>query len=136
MSATALRPHDPPLVLLAEDDADTRTMYATFLTSSGMHVVQAENGRRALEAARQTPPDVVVTDIAMPGMDGVELCQHLREEAPTHDVPVIMVSALAVATVRESAARAGCALVLLKPCFPDVLLDAVYRALHDDREHA
>ncbi len=131
MCASAVKHHDPPLVLLAEDDADTRAMYAAFLSFSGLEVLQAENGCRALETARRTPPDVVVTDIAMPVMDGVELCRHLREEAPTHDVPVIMVSALALATVRESAARAGCEQVLLKPCFPDVLLDAVYRALQD-----
>ncbi len=136
MAATAARLHNPPLVLLAEDDADTRAMYAAFLGFSGLEVMQAEDGWRALEAARRTPPDVVVTDIAMPRMDGVELCRHLRQEAPTHDVPVIMVSALALATVHESAARAGCAEVLIKPCFPDVLLAAVQRALHDGHAHA
>jgi twitching motility two-component system response regulator PilH len=111
----------PPLVLLVEDDRDTREMYSEFLSYSGMRVAEAPSGRRALERAREQCPDVVVTDIAMPGMDGLELSRRLRSAAPTRDVPIIAVSGNASERARE----AGADIVLEKPCTPDELLHVI-----------
>jgi CheY-like chemotaxis protein len=110
-----------PHVLLVEDDCDTREMYSLYLSYSGLHVTEARTGRRALERAREERPDVVVTDIAMPEMDGLELSRRLRAEEPTHDVPIIAVSGQA----SDRARQAGADVVLEKPCDPDRLLHAI-----------
>src|SRR5688572_29355446 len=106
---------DPPLVLLVEDDRDTREMYSSYLSYSGLTVNEASTGRRALESAAKQCADVVVTDIAMPEMDGLELSRRLRAHAPTRDVPIIAVSGQASERARE----AGADVVLDKPCEPD-----------------
>ena len=110
-----------PHVLLVEDDRDTREMYSYYLSHSGMRVTEARTGRRALEQVRRQPPDVVVTDIAMPEMDGLELSRRLRADHTTHDVPIIAVSGQA----SERARQAGADVVLDKPCEPDHLLHVI-----------
>jgi len=116
-----------PHVLLVDDDRDTREMYSFYLSYSGLHVTEATTGRRALERAREERPDVVVTDIAMPEMDGLELSRRLRAEEQTHDVPIIAVSGQA----SERARQAGADIVLDKPCEPRHLLRAIEYVLRD-----
>lgn len=119
----------PTRVLLAEDDRDTREMYTQFLQYSGLIVTTAPTGRAALERARYERPDVVVTDIAMPEMDGLELSRRLRADWATHDVPIIAVSGQASERARE----AGADVVLDKPCEPDKLLHVIEDVLfHGD----
>ena len=111
----------PTRVLLVEDDRDTREMYSQYLSYSGLTVTQAETGRGALERVRESRPDVVVTDIAMPEMDGLELSRRLRAHAHTRDLPIIAVSGQASERARE----AGADVVLDKPCEPDRLLHVI-----------
>ena len=112
---------DPPHVLLVEDDRDTREMYCQYLSYSGLNVTEAATGRRALESVARQLPDVVVTDIAMPEMDGLELSRRLRAQAPTRDVPIIAVSGQA----SDRAFEAGADVVLDKPCEPARLLHVI-----------
>ena len=81
MRVQALRARDAmesePLVLIVEDDQSTRLMYREFLNHSGFRTADAHNGFQALEKARELRPDLVVTDIAVPGMDGFEFCRAL-----------------------------------------------------------
>jgi CheY-like chemotaxis protein len=120
---------EAPLVLLVEDDRDTREMYSEYLTHSGLRVTEAPTGFRALERVREQRPDVVVTDIAMPGMDGLELSRRLRAEPPTRDVPIIAVSG----NPTERAREAGCDVMLEKPCTPDQLLHVIEDVLDKGR---
>jgi two-component system, cell cycle response regulator DivK len=119
--------HNPRHVLLVEDDQDTREMYFEYLSYSGMVVTEAATGRRALERVAEHRPDIVVTDIAMPEMDGLELSRRLRAEATTRDVPIIAVSGQASARARE----AGADVVLEKPCEPDKLLHVIEDVLRE-----
>ena len=119
------RPH----VLLVEDDRDTREMYSEYLSYSGLTVTEAATGRRALEKVKAQLPDVVVTDIAMPEMDGLELSRRLRADPPTRDVPIIAVSGQATERARE----AGADVVLHKPCEPDMLLNVIEGVLKTSR---
>jgi CheY-like chemotaxis protein len=112
---------NPLHVLLVEDDRDTREMYSRYLSYSGLMVTEASTGRRALDSARGHCPDVVVTDIAMPEMDGLELSRRLRSEAGTRDVPIIAVSGQA----SHRALEAGADVALEKPCEPDTLLHVI-----------
>jgi len=120
---------DAPLVLLVEDDQDTREMYSEYLSYSGLRVDEAPTGFRALQCAREHTPDVVVTDIWMPGMDGLELSRRLRSEEPTRDVPIIAVTG----NPTERAREAGCDMMLEKPCTPDQLLHAIEDVLDKSR---
>jgi two-component system cell cycle response regulator DivK len=104
-------------------------MYSEFLTHSGMRVTSANCGSRALERAHEQVPNVVVTDIAMPQMDGAELSRRLRAEPPTRDIPIIAVTGNGAASARE----AGCDVVLEKPCPPDHLLDVIEEMLAKPR---
>ena len=114
-----------PLVLLVEDDPDTREMYATFLGSVGYRVLQAANGVAALDVAKRQCPDIVVTDLAMPVMDGFRLTRELRASSTTCSVPVIAVTGHGVPTTPRLAREAGCCCLFTKPFLPDSLLDAV-----------
>lgn len=115
-----------PSVLLVEDDRDGRRMYAHWLTDAGFHVDEAHNGLQALERAFDSPPDVVVTDLAIPGIDGFELTRRLKHDARTRDVPVLAVTGYAAfASDPDRARRAGCDVVLAKPCSPDDLESAI-----------
>jgi two-component system, cell cycle response regulator DivK len=111
----------PCHVLLVEDDRDTREMYFEYLSYSGMIVTEAATGRGALERVAEHCPDIIVTDIAMPEMDGLELSRRLRAEVITRDVPIIAVSGQASDRARE----AGADVVLDKPCGPDKLLHVI-----------
>ena len=80
----------PPHVLLVEDDRDTREMYSRYLSYSGLTVTEAATGRRALDSARGHRPDIVVTDIAMPEMDGLELSRRCEPDTLLHVIEDVL----------------------------------------------
>ena len=117
---------DGPRVLLVEDDSDGRRLYAFWLTEAGFTVKEAHNGFQALERAFDHVPDVVVTDLNIPGIDGFELTRRLKLDPRTRQVPVIAVTGYAAFQADpERARRAGCDVVLEKPCSPDDLEAAI-----------
>ena len=122
-----------PIVLLVEDDQDGRRMYADWLTEAGFRVDQAHNGLQALERALDSRPQVVVTDLNIPGIDGFELTRRLKHDPRTRDVPVVAVTGYAAfASDPDRARRAGCDAVLSKPCSPEDL-EAAIRGLIRER---
>ena len=120
-------PTNPPTVLLVEDHVDSRQMYAEFLRID-YTVVEAEDGVCALEVMRETRPDIVVTDLALPRMDGFELMARMRADERLRAVPIIALSGYSGGDHEERARQAGSTLVLLKPCLPDDLARAVASA--------
>ena len=114
-------------VLLVEDHADSRAMYAEFLRLD-FHVVEAGDGVAALELMAETRPDVVVTDLALPRMDGFELIERIRGDERLRLVPVIALSGYSGTEHAERARQAGSDLVLVKPCLPETLAQAVASA--------
>lgn len=72
-----------PLILIVEDEPRMRELVADYLEEEGFEIIQAANGYEALEHARHTPPDLVVLDIMMPGIDGFEVCKQLRTHSQT-----------------------------------------------------
>jgi two-component system, cell cycle response regulator len=117
-----------PRVLVVDDAREVRRMFAEFLGRSGMHVTEAPGGRAALDALRREKPDVVVTDITMPEMDGLELCRRIRAQVATSDLPIVIVSGDASAE-GMAAWEAGCDAVLQKPCSRALLIATVRRLL-------
>jgi two-component system cell cycle response regulator DivK len=121
-------------VLLVEDDRAGRLMYTEWLILAGFEVAQAHNGFQALERAFDSLPDVVVTDLNIPGIDGLELTRRLKQDPRTRDVPVLAVTGYAsFAADPERAQRAGCDAVLPKPCTADELEAAVRTLLAESR---
>jgi two-component system cell cycle response regulator DivK len=115
-----------PRVLLVEDDGDGRRLYVLWLTEAGFSVKEAHNGFQALERAFENIPDVVVTDLNIPGIDGFELTRRLKLDPRTRQVPVIAVTGYAAFQADpDRARRAGCDVILEKPCSPDDLETAI-----------
>ena len=118
-------------VLIVEDDLATRTMYREHLSQAGFRIIEAHNGHQALEKAQQWRPDVILTDIAVPGLDGFEFGRALQQSAATRFVPILAVTGHA--TYLDEPQRlnaAGIVQVLLKPCAPDVIEAELRRLLH------
>ena len=127
---TTQLPPPPALVLLVEDDEDTRELYRTVLTLEGFWVADVADARSAVDEARTLRPDLIITDIALPGArDGVGLVDRLQADAKTADVPVL---ALTGRPVSDLAGR-GFNDVLQKPVLPDELISAVRRLLANSR---
>src|SRR5882672_533214 len=82
----------PARVLVVDDASHIRDMDERFLRGSGMETLQAANGIQALDVARRVTPDVIVTDVKMPVMDGLSLCRVLRADAATRHVRVVVVT--------------------------------------------
>jgi len=117
-------------VLLVEDSDDEREMYASYLQNSGYVTLQCRTADEALRMASELVPDVIVTDVAMPGeQDGFWLVTRLKGQAETRRIPVIVVTGHTFAVHRELAVRAGCQKFLPKPCPPDCLEREVRRAV-------
>jgi two-component system, sensor histidine kinase and response regulator len=114
-------------VLLVDDDPDARGALARLLVGEGIHVDAAENGRVAMELASRAVPDVVVSDLQMPEMDGLGLLRALR--ARQLDVPVILVTGVEDVGSAVGAMRSGAADYLTKPVDADALLFSIERAL-------
>ena len=78
---------EAPLVLIVEDDLSTRVLYRDYLTHCGFRIIDAHNGHQALAKAKELRPNVVLTDLAVPGMDGFEFCRaHLGRPFSYHVV--------------------------------------------------
>jgi CheY-like chemotaxis protein len=122
-----------PLVLLVEDDQQSRSGYAEFLERGGFRVVQAGSAEDALTHALAMTPDVVVTDIALPGRDGFALATTIRCETPTQTIPVIAMTAYWATDVHERADKAGITAILAKPCQPEHLIAELQRVLDQHR---
>ncbi|MEO7511583.1 MAG: ATP-binding protein [Gemmatimonadaceae bacterium] len=102
-------------VLLADDNADMRDYVTRLLRDAGWHVRAVADGRRALEEAVATPPDLVLADIMMPGLDGFELLRALRERENTKSLPIILLSARAGEEARVEGLAAGADDYMVKP---------------------
>jgi DNA-binding response OmpR family regulator len=125
-----LSPDDTaPLILIVEDDQDTREMYALGLTLSDFRIVEATDGEEAFEKARDLRPDLVVTDLTLGGGGGLGLVTRLKEATFTRGIPVIVLTGAAREEQRESALRNGCDLLLTKPCAPDLLAASIRHLL-------
>src|SRR6476660_7082094 len=116
---------DAPLILVVEDDPETRQFYTHALTLAGFRIDHAHNGFQALEKAFTTCPSIVVADIAVPGIDGIELCRRLRADTRTSSVPVLAVTGYGDRHYPDRALGAGANRVLIKPCEADMLIREV-----------
>jgi len=103
-----------PLILLAEDNPANIDTFSAYLTSCGFRLIVAANGQEAINLAQQQP-DLILMDIQMPGMDGLEAIRQIRADCTLTKVPIIAVTALAMAGDRDKCLAAGATEYLTKP---------------------
>ena len=108
-------PEESTSILLVEDDQDNITVLKSYLNAKGYSIRVAHNGHQALSAVMSAVPDIVLMDIQMPGMDGLEAIQRLRREPTLAHLPIIALTALAMKGDRERCIAAGADDYLSKP---------------------
>jgi CheY-like chemotaxis protein len=106
--------------LVVDDNDDTRALYAMYLRHRGWEVEELANGEEALAVAKVFAPDIIVMDLAMPLVDGVEATRRLKRDPRTKEIPIIVVTAHLLRA--HEAIAAGGSDFLLKPCLPQDLL--------------
>jgi CheY-like chemotaxis protein len=120
-------------LLLVEDHSDTRLMYAEYLADR-YEIIEASDAEGALETMRSRAPDLVVTDLSLPRMDGFELVLHMRQDAALSLVPVICLSGYSSDVLEKRAREVKCDRVLQKPCLPEALATVVGELLRERKE--
>src|SRR5918993_531312 len=108
-------------VLVADDTESIRALFQKLLANEGHHVVCVEDGMAALDAVRRHRPDVVLLDVGMPGMDGIEVCRRLKSDPATRLTPVVLVTGLSDLSDRIKGIEAGADDFLSKPVHPHEL---------------
>ena len=108
-------------MLVADDTESIRALFQKLLTNEGHHVVSVEDGMAALDAVRRHRPDVVLLDVGMPGVDGIEVCRQLKSDPLTRLTPVVLVTGLSDLSDRIKGIEAGADDFLSKPVHPHEL---------------
>ncbi len=104
-----------PIILIVDDIVANRVTLVELLEGQGYQLVEAEDGPTALRLVAETPPDLVLLDVMMPGMDGFEVCRKIRAELRTKEVPIVMVTALGDQASRLTGFEAGADGYVTKP---------------------
>ncbi len=117
------------LILLVEDMLDARELYAEYLAYAGFSVVTAINGHEAISLARLLRPDLILMDIRLPGMDGLEATADIKADPDLAHIPVVALTADPSSDINVRARRAGCAGVITKPVLPDEVVRKITNLL-------
>lgn len=114
-------------VLLVEDNAENREIYATILAHGGYEVIEAADGDEALRLARERSPGLILLDISIPGIDGWQVAERLKEDPSTRDISIVALTAHALPEDHRRAREVGCESYLAKPVRPRRVLEEVQR---------
>ena len=109
-------------ILVVDDEDAIRAVLRLILVHAGYEVAEAENGEDALKKVQEEKPDLMILDVMMPGMDGFSVCEQIREDSETADMPVFMLSARTDSRSRNRGKQVGATKYLTKPLAPDQLL--------------
>jgi two-component system, cell cycle response regulator DivK len=124
---------DVVTVLLVEDTEDNRQMMKRLLEMSGYRVVEATNGKEAVDVASQERPKVILMDLSLPLIDGLAATRRIRTLPELSKVPIVAVSAHDTADFHSEALAAGCDAYITKPIDYTELEDIIQRLLSEDR---
>ena len=108
-------PDNNPLVLVCDDDRVQRLLIRECLESAGMVVIEAENGREALELVNDCHPDFIFMDIEMPGLNGIEVCRILRDRPESEDTPILIITGADNKETIDLGFEAGATQYITKP---------------------
>jgi CheY-like chemotaxis protein len=112
-------------ILLVEDFDDTRLMMKLWLVRNGYRVLEAETGEEAISVAQRELPDLIIMDVMMPGMNGLDATQRIREYQPLRRTPIVAISAYGADEYRSLAIEAGCNEYVSTPFEPTALAELI-----------
>jgi CheY-like chemotaxis protein len=118
-----------PTILVVEDHSDSRTLLSAWLRAKGYKVVEARNGKEGLLQANRLSPDLILMDLTMPELDGVEAARQIRSRHSLSETPIFAISGYAIREVKADAKAAGCNEVFGKPLDLDKLLGRIRATL-------
>jgi len=121
-----------PTVLVVDDYSDTRTLIATMLRTRGFNVIEAEDGLEGLLKASGMYPDLIIMDLSLPEMDGVEAARRIHASPKLSRIPIIVVSAYLTEEVKADIRAAGCLAAFPKPFDTETLLDMITSAIRKE----
>ena len=114
-----------PRVLIVEDDPLNMRLFCAMVDSQGYDVLQAHDGRSALELARQHQPDLIIMDLRLPDMSGLDVTRSLKADAATRDIAIVATTAHAVRGDERNIRASGCDGYMAKPIAVSQLLDLI-----------
>ncbi len=123
-------------VLIVDDDPDIQRLVGYNLSQAGFQVLSASTGRTALESVQNEPPDLIILDIMMPDVDGMEVCRILRQRENSRRIPIIMLTARSEEIDRVVGFELGADDYVMKPFSPRELVlrvKSIFRRVHEDR---
>ena len=112
-------------ILLVEDFDDTRLMMKLWLNKQGYHVVEADSGEEAIRLAQKELPDLIIMDMMMPGLNGLDATHQIREHQALRQTPIVAVSAYGADEYRTIAIEAGCNEYVSTPFEPSALNELI-----------
>jgi len=112
-------------VLVVDDEPDVLLLCRLNLQQRGHQVLEASEGGRALELARERHPDVIVLDLMLPGIDGYDVLEALQADAATSDIPIVVLTAKSLRADRDRSRGLGASAFLTKPFLPSELCEVV-----------
>lgn len=115
-------------ILVVDDFDDTRLLLRTWLERKGFRVVEAQDGMEAIAQASSASPDLIIMDLEMPQMDGLDATRRIRKVEELGTIPIVAVSAYGADQFRDQALAAGCDEYVSTPFEPDAL-EGIIRAL-------
>jgi CheY-like chemotaxis protein len=116
-------------ILLVEDFDDTRLMMKLWLIKKGYQVIEAEDGEEAIALAEQKHPDLIIMDLMLPGVNGLDATRRIREYQSLQQTPIVAVSAYGADQFRDKAIDAGCDEYVSTPFEPNALGELIKRLL-------
>jgi len=119
-------------ILLAEDFDDTRLMMKLWLTKKGYRVLEAESGEEAIALAQSQRPALIIMDVMMPGLNGLDATRRIREDQSLKKTPIVVVSAYGAAEYRAKAINAGCTEYVSTPFEPELLGRLIEKLLREN----
>lgn len=125
---------DTKRILLIEDNPVNRRLAQFLLKSQGYEVWEVTNATEAFAALKERRPDLILMDIQLPGMDGLDATRHLKADPATRDIPVLAVTSYAMKGDEAKAFEAGCSGYVTKPIDKTLFLEAVAKALGKEEE--
>ena len=124
-----------PKILIVDDESDARLFLADILAAQGYTTILTPYGREALTLINQEPPDLVLLDIRLPDINGVEVCRRIRQQPTTASLPIILVTALNPYQERPKGIEAGADEFLTKPINKVELLERVRALLRTEERN-
>lgn len=120
-------------ILIVDDQPYMQRLVQLHLERAGYEVIKASNGREAIEVTAHEIPQLIILDFMIPEMNGMEVLNHLKGEAATRSIPVIMITANSCMISRQEAESSGAALFLTKPFSPTQLLEEIKRLVPETK---